>query len=253
MTIQHEGDLDVSTIRPLGHDEAQDRFVAEVGRTMELLRSLTPDEWGMQTDCPAWDVRQMYLHVLGAHESGASTRELVHQLRASSRHRRVHAGPPHAALSYIQVAERAQVTPAELIPRFEKAGLAASRSRRRMPAPLRAIRMNADPDYEKWSLGYVNDTIYLRDLWMHRVDATRATGRTMVITREHDGRIVADIVAEWARRHGERVTLDLSGPAGGTYLGRGGGDLLSLDAVEFCRILAGRGAAEGLLATKVPF
>ena len=253
MTVRNEGTLEVSTIPPLGHDEAQDLFIVEVERTMNLIRTLAPEDWGMQTDCPAWDVRRMYLHVLGAHESGASMRQLTHQMWAGSRYRRVHGGPPHAALSHIQVAEREHLSPDEIVSRFEKAGLSAARSRRRMPAPVRAIRMNADPDYEKWSMGYLIDTIYLRDLWMHRVDATRATGRPMALTPKHDGRIVADIVAEWMRRHGQPATLELTGPAGGTYIGGSGGDRVTVDAVEFCRILSGRAQAEGLLATSVPF
>lgn len=253
MTVRNEGALDAGTIPPLGHNEAQDLFVVEVGRTMDLLRALSPDEWEMQTDCPAWDVRRMYLHVLGAHESGASMRELTHQMWAGTHYRRANGGPPHAALSHVQVADREHLSPAELTGRFENAGLSAARSRRRMPAPIRAIRMNADPDYEKWSMGYLNDTIYLRDLWMHRVDATRATGRPMVMTPEHDGRIVADVTAEWMRRHGKPVTLQLTGPAGWSFVSRGGGDWVTADAVQFCRILSGRASGEGLLATAVPF
>ena len=42
------------------------------------------------------------------------------------------------------------------------------------------------------------DMVWTRDVWMHRIDITRATGRPLVgkLTAEHDGRIVADIVAE---------------------------------------------------------
>lgn len=244
---------DVADIAPLGHDEAQDLFAVEVRRTTDLLRELSPHDWQQQTDCPAWDVRRMYLHVLGAHESGASVRELVHQLRAGSRYRRAHGGPPHAALSAVQVQERELVPASELPARLEQSGLAAARSRRRMPALMRAVRFNADPDYERWSLGYLNDTIYLRDLWMHRVDATRATGRAMHLTPEHDGRIIEDIVAEWARRHGQPMSLTLTGSAGGAFTCAGGAAPMTLDAIAFARILAGRGHGEGLLATPVPF
>jgi hypothetical protein len=75
-----------------------------------------------------------------------------------------------------------------------------------------------------------------------------------VLTAEHDGRIVADVVAEWARRHGEPFTLELTGPAGNLFTAGGGSsDPTAMDAVEFCWVLAGRGEATGLLRTIVPF
>ncbi|MDX1382582.1 MAG: hypothetical protein R3190_03005, partial [Thermoanaerobaculia bacterium] len=43
------------------------------------------------------------------------------------------------------------------------------------------------------------DTILTRDTWMHRTDLAEATGRPLELTADHDGRIVADVVAEWAR------------------------------------------------------
>jgi hypothetical protein len=75
----------------------------------------------------------------------------------------------------------------------------------------------------------------------------------MVLTYEHDGRIVADVVADWARRHGRPFTPRLDGPAGGAFTGGQDGPDIRLDAVEFCRILSGRSSADGLLATFVPF
>jgi hypothetical protein len=98
--------------------------------------------------------------------------------------------------------------------------------------------------------------MYLRDLWMHCVDAARATERPVELTADHDGRIVSDLVAEWAHRHGQPFVVELTGPAGGTYAsqpGRPDAERLSLDAVEFCRTLAGRAPATGLLTTVVPF
>ena len=106
---------------------------------------------------------------------------------------------------------------------------------------------------ETWQLGYLLDVILTRDTWMHRVDIARATGAELVLTAEHDGRIVADVVAEWARRHGQPFTLGLAGPAGGTFTKDGGGEEITLDAVEFCRTLSGRAAGVGLLTTEVPF
>jgi len=37
------------------------------------------------------------------------------------------------------------------------------------------VKLKLDgPVHETWTLGYLADTIYLRDLWMHRIDAARA-------------------------------------------------------------------------------
>jgi hypothetical protein len=109
-----------------------------------------------------------------------------------------------------------------------------------------------DGTVETWRMGYIFDVILTRDTWMHRVDISRATGRPHELTAEHDGRLVADVVAEWARRHGRPFTLHLTGPAGGSYAS-GTGEELTLDAVEFCRILSGREEGTGLLAQEVPF
>jgi hypothetical protein len=88
---------------------------------------------------------------------------------------------------------------------------------------------------------------------MHRVDISRAVGRDPELTPEHDGVLFADVVAEWARRHGHPYRLRLTGPAGGSWASGADGTELELDAVEFCRILSGRGQVSGLLAEQVPF
>jgi hypothetical protein len=121
----------------------------------------------------------------------------------------------------------------------------------------RLAKLKVDgPVHETWRLGYLIDTIYLRDLWMHRIDLCQAVGRQPELAADHDGRIVADIVSEWGRRHAKAFVLDLTGTAGGSFVQRPErpeADHLSLDAVEFCRTLAGRRPASGLLATVVPF
>jgi hypothetical protein len=64
---------------------------------------------------------------------------------------------------------------------------------------------------------------------------------------------VADVVDEWAQRHGRPFELVLTGPAGGRWQVGTGGERIELDAVEFCRTLSGRVEGHGLLATAVPF
>jgi hypothetical protein len=37
------------------------------------------------------------------------------------------------------------------------------------------VKLKVDgPVHETWTLGYLTDTIYLRDLWIHPIDAARA-------------------------------------------------------------------------------
>jgi hypothetical protein len=106
---------------------------------------------------------------------------------------------------------------------------------------------------ETWTLGYLVDVILTRDTFMHRCDIAAATGRPMELSADHDGVLVADIAAEWAARHGQPCTLALTGPAGGAWAWGDDGPSYRLDAIDFCRILSGRGTGEDLLATRVPF
>jgi uncharacterized protein (TIGR03083 family) len=242
----------VQDIPPLSRSDAMTLAAGELDRFLDLLRSLTPDDWRRPTECAPWDVRAMATHVLGATESHSSLRETIHQTRA---YRKAKSGPMIDAMTALQVRDRAHLSPDEVVARFERAAPRSVRARRRMPALLRRMRMKVDPpfDADRWRLGYLMDVIYNRDCWMHRVDISRATGRDLVLTADHDERLVADVVSEWARRHGRPFTLTLAGPAGGTYVAGEGGEHIELDAVEFCRILSGRAQSAGLLSTEVPF
>ena len=192
----------------------------ELQRTLDLLGQLEPVEWAAATDCPDWDVRQMYLHVLGACAGSASMREGLHQLRAASQRRKLQGGPLESNLSAVQIAERKSVDPGKLVEGLRKIALKTVKARTRIPGAIRRwVKIGVDgPVLEKWTVGYLIDTIYLRDLWMHRVDASKATQRQMVLSAEHDGTIVADVVGEWARRHGQPFNLELAGPAGGRFV-----------------------------------
>ena len=248
--------VDVRTIPALDHAEAMRLQGVELAKTIDLLRSLDGSDWSAPTDCPEWDVRRMYLHVLGACEAGASMRENFHQMRRGRAHRKHHGGPLEAGLSAVQVREREDLAPAQLLDRLATIAPATIRGRTRLPGVMRhAAKLKVDgPVFETWKLGYLIDTIYLRDLWMHRIDACRATRREPNLTAAHDGRIVADVVAEWARRHGRPFTLELAGPIAATYTtGPDAAETVTVDAVEFCRALAGRTEGAGLLATIVPF
>jgi uncharacterized protein (TIGR03083 family) len=242
----------IENIQAMSRAEAMAFASDEFGRWLDLLRGLTPNEWAAPTECEPWDVRAMTAHVLGATESHSSLREMAHQMRA---YRAAKDGPMIDAMTALQIRDRAELTTEDVVARFERAAPRSVRARRRMPGLVRRMPMKVDPPFDRdgWRLGYLMDIIYNRDAWMHRADVSRAIGRDMVLTTEHDGRLIADVVAEWARRHGKPFTLILAGPAGGTYVAGDGGEHIELDAVEFCRILSGRAQGTGLLSTEVPF
>jgi hypothetical protein len=85
------------------------------------------------------------------------------------------------------------------------------------------------------------------------VDISRAVGKLLDTDAEHDGLLVADIVADWARRHRQPFRLNLSGAAGGVFVSGTGGPTIDMDAVEFARVVSGRERGTGLLTTLVPF
>jgi uncharacterized protein (TIGR03083 family) len=219
--------------------------------TVELARTETARM--AATDCTEWDVRALAGHVLGMTESFSSLPRFVGTMAGTAR--TVGDGIFIDAMTALQVRRNATLGTDELVARMRAAGpvQARWRGRRRL---LRAVPMDnelRDGTSERWRMAVVFDVILTRDTWMHRVDVATATGRPLELTAEHDGRIVADVVAEWARRHATPFHLRLTGPAGGDFTGGTGGAELTLDAVEFCRILAGRAPGTGLLAQQVPF
>ena len=225
----------------------------EYERYLDLLRSLDPDDWSRPTDCPAWDVRAMAAHNLGMAELAGSLPEMIRQFSGSAR--RQEAGVD--AMTAYQVEQRRGLDPSEIIDRYAQALPRAVRGRRRRSTLIGRLTM---PDKQKlngveesWTFGYLFETILTRDTWMHRIDTAQATGRPLVLTPEHDGALVADVVAEWAARHGAPFTLHLTGPAGGRWSSGTGGEELSLDAVLFVRTLSGRAPGSGLLSVQMPF
>jgi uncharacterized protein (TIGR03083 family) len=244
---------DVTAIPTLGHTEAMGLAGTEFARMIDLLRTLRSDEWSTDTVCNLWNVRSMVAHVVGMADAQASFRQFAHDFGEA---RKRSGGAMIDALNASQVRDRVDMTPEQLVDRLASVAPKALRSRRRTPAVMRKmVRFKQDPPFatERWPYGFLVDTIFTRDTWVHRLDISRATGREMTVTEEHDGRIVAGVVAEWAHRHGKPFTLNLRGAAGGSWRAGDGGQLIELDALEFCWTVAGRAEGDGLLATPVPF
>jgi uncharacterized protein (TIGR03083 family) len=246
----------VEAIDELTRAEAEQLASTEYERVTAQLRSLDAEDWTKQTECPLWTVRQMAGHTVGMMGDVTSLRNIMRRMRAATKAAKREGQAVVDCMTAMQVDELSALGTDELVARAAELGPRAARWRTHTmlvrPMPLKE-EVGGQP--EKWRMSYLLDVVLTRDPWMHRVDIARATGREMELTPEHDGRLVAHVVADWARRHGQPFTLTLTGPAGGEFVARGGGESghLALDAVEFCRTLSGRQTATGLLAQEVPF
>jgi uncharacterized protein (TIGR03083 family) len=249
---------------PIDHDTAMGLAAIEYERGGEVLGRLDAAQWSAPTVNTGWDVRSTVGHLVGMMAMVSSVPQLVRQQVAAMRAAR-RAGAPVSIdeLTALQVRLNAGFTVEELLARYAALVPKAVRGRRRIPAVVRRRRLperqlvGGQPEW--WTIGYLVDVILTRDPFMHRLDVHAATGVPPHVTAEHDGRIVDGVVREWAERHGRPYTLDLTGPAGGRWSGGDGGEPISVDALDFCRVVSGRPAVTvdvaptGLLGTAVPF
>lgn len=223
----------------------------ELERFIALLETLSADDWLKPTYCTEWNVRQMVSHQAGAYAGFASWAEYKRQWSPPPRPKPGQMAVD--AVNELQVADRVQATPAELIAELREVGPKAIASRQRIPAFIRGLRFDPQSYLYAWKpldflralrwpygptvvafkhteqamrgimrLDYITDLIYIRDTWMHRIDICLATGREMVLTDEHDGRIMALIMRDLAEQlkdvlAGQTVVYDIPGPGGGSW------------------------------------
>jgi uncharacterized protein (TIGR03083 family) len=225
----------------------------EFRRFAALMGSLSDDEWALPTDCTAWDVRRMALHVLGAADAQASVRQLLHQFRRGMPlNKEIDSHHWVDGINELQIRERSHLTDDEIVAQLSAVGPSAVKGRWGTPLPLRYLPLPFGPPIGWVPLKYLLDVGFTRDVWAHRIDICVATGREMHLTADHDGRLVADIVAEWASIHGQPFELVLDGPAGGKYSQGVGGERVEIDAIELIRVLAGRRPGTGVLSHPLP-
>ncbi len=254
MTGSQTAAIDVSSISRIGHDEAMQITEAENRKFGDLMRSLSVEEWGTPTECSLWDVRAMAAHLVGSAASQASPREFFRQKRG---------GKPICeeldspfwwdGMNELQVRERASRTTAELIAEWFTVSAKALASRTKMPRPIARLKLlNLPEPVGRQPLSYLFDIGFTRDVWAHRIDIAHALAAEPDHDAAHDGRILADIVAEWASTHGEPFSLVLEGPAGGCYVQGVGGDETHLSVIDFVRTLTERTTANGVLQHTLP-
>jgi uncharacterized protein (TIGR03083 family) len=245
---------DVTAIPRITHPEAMRIADVEARKVAATLRDLGPEDWAKPTDCPRWDVRALAAHMVGSAASQASPREFLRQVRL---------GRPVVAeigaqywwdgMNEIQVRERSDLSTEQLIAEWDRIAPRAVKARRKLPRPIASLPLlNLPAPVGRQPLRYLFDVGFTRDAWMHRIDLAEATGKPFNVDAGHDGRIVADLVAEWATTHGLPFVLELTGPAGGNYTQGNSGEHVNIDAIEFARTLAERAHGDGVLSHPLP-
>jgi uncharacterized protein (TIGR03083 family) len=241
--------------------EARRLATAMYDRLLVELDAVAPDQWEAETACAPWSVADIVRHLVGAAKGHASMRQLARQAIYGKRHARDHDGNDMDAMNALQVADHAGLSPAQLPRALAEIAPRAVAKRMSRPRVLHGIRLPNAPRGSTANgmppslrLGHLFTVILTRDVFLHRLDIARAVGREIEVDAATEGRLVADIVAEWAERHGEPFRLTLAGPAGGRYASGAAGATLEVDALELCWILSGRAPApHPLLETRVLF
>ena len=238
--------IPATDIPPLTHAEAGTMATTELERFLTRVRTLAGDDWEKPTDCTLWNVRQILAHQAGAYAGFASWGEFARQWSQIFKKRRP-GELPVDLVNRLQVADRANASPAELIGELKEVGPAAIVTRQRLPAFLRALRVPFGPPLGFVRVEYLTDLIYTRDTWSHRLDICRATGRKMVLSPDHDGRMMALVMRDLAAKlqkkcKGISVIFHLAGPAGGSWrIGSTANPVaLQMDALDFSRLTSGR-------------
>ena len=223
-------------------DEAHRLLTTALSRFLTLIESLHADDWSKPTACTAWNVHDMLAHQAGGYASGTSYKEMIRQYTSKPKPGQL----PEDAINDLQVGERADKTPAELIAELKQIGEAAARNCAYGFNAIKWIR-TPHPVGGFMSIRHLMWVIHSRDTWMHRLDICRATDRLFEQTREHDGRIVELVVRDVAKKlrarlNGKAIALTLTGVAGGEWM-LGDGEAVSglrMDALDFNVYVSGR-------------
>ena len=235
-------------------DEAHRLMITALSRFLNLIESLHADDWSRPTACTAWNVHDMVAHQAGGYASGTSYKEMIRQYTSKPQPGQL----PEDAIIALQVGERADKTPSELIAELKQVGEIVAHN---WAYGFNAIKWISTPHPVGgfMSIRHLMWIIHSRDTWMHRLDICRATNRPFEQTREHDGRInelvVLDVAKKLSKRlNGRAITLVLTGIAGGTWqVGKDDPAAeIEMDVLDFNIFVSGRFSyEEGMKRAKV--
>jgi uncharacterized protein (TIGR03083 family) len=249
----HHRVQNAATISALTHRESGHLATIELQRLLELLKTLSDIDWSQPTACPLWNVREMVAHLTGTTASYASWTEFKRQNDTSVLRPYMKRGMTRLdAMNQVQVNDRANVDSAALLDELQVIGPQAIRTRQRLPWLLRAVRFPFGKPLGFVPIGYLTDLIYTRDMWMHRLDICRATGKPMVLTREHDGRVIDLVLRDLAltlgpKLGGQSIMLILNGEIGGAWrIGKSAtpAATFEMDVIDFTLLTSGRLSTE---------
>lgn len=216
----------------------------ELGRQVDAglsatLQSLTDEDWSTPTECHPWTVKDMVAHLIGWDEATVSPVELARQAAAGWRARKDHGNSWLDATNQYQVDTKASASPEEVLTRFERLLPRYHKIRSRFGLMTGIFPMK-EPFSGTWvPLRFMFDTIFVRDHFMHHLDICKAIGRDVPVG-DAERRVAHDAFREWGKKTNASVTLELSGPAGGTFVRGAGETIIKGDALDLCRVLAGR-------------
>jgi hypothetical protein len=154
-------------------------------------------------------------------------------------------------LCAVQIAERSGLSDVELAADLRRWAAGAPDGRRRQPGLLRRVPLPRFAGLRRGArLSYLLDVVYVRDVWLHRVDLHRATGVDLPVSSA-EGEVVAQVVRdldlEW---DAPALVLELTGRGAGRWTVGEGEPFAAVteDAVALMRLLSGR-SDECALAT----
>jgi len=155
----------------INRPEARHLADEEFRRFAELTASLSSEDWAKPTDCTAWDVRKMALHVLGSADAQASVREFAHQLRIGvPLNKQIDSHHWVDGMNELQIRERDHLSNTELVNQLGAVGPKAVKGRWGTPPPIRHLPIPFGAPLGWKPLKYLLDVGFTRDIWCHRID-----------------------------------------------------------------------------------
>ena len=250
---------DVSTISSLTHDEAMRLQAAELERTLTLLRGLDTHPMGRRrrtvrpgtsarctstSSARARPVRRCVRTSTSCARGTPTARRTGDRSRLRCPASRCANGPSSRRRRSSNDSPQSRPRPCAVVGAFPGSCATTRSSRSTVRCTRRGSSATSSTRSTCATRGCTASTPRMRSA----SPSSSAPTTTAASSRTSSASGLADTAS--------RSSLELTGPAGGSYAQQAdaaGVERLSLDAVEFCRTLAGRVPATGLLAVVVPF